>query len=252
MISSLDYLLGFDSAAIIENFLIQEAKLSYNEYLKLDKKDIIRMFDTGNDVETQSRIGKCKYGVDFSDFFITNSVMEGSNAHDFVQTFNVKVQESGPELDPSNYITEDCLKRVEWRYTKSQDTIPTIGYLRLTKMNDEVVEIDVSGVSEVERGEVHYLEGAFIITNFVMTSLSIDSLRLAGSENGRKFLTAVEHYSLWVLTSDAKKLLKKAVGKSETCWCYGLSFVPSWYVRDACPAAETQETMTPELCQSAI
>ena len=99
-------LLGFDSAAIIENFLIQEAKLSYNEYLKLDKKDIIRMFDTGNDVETQSRIGKCKYGVDFSDFFITNSVMEGSNAHDFVQTFNVKVQESGPELDPSNYITE--------------------------------------------------------------------------------------------------------------------------------------------------
>lgn len=216
----LPQLLGFDSAAIIENFLIQEAKLSYNEYLKLDKKDVVRIFDTGNDIETQSRMGKCKYGVDFSDFFITNSVMEGSDAHDFVQPFNVKVEESGPELDPSNFITEDCLlKRVEWRYTNSQDTIPTIGYLRLTKMNNEVVEIDLSGVSEVERGEAHYLEGAFIITNFVMTSLSIDSLRLAGSENGRNFLTAVEHYSLWVLTSDAKKLLEKAVGKSETCRC---------------------------------
>jgi len=84
-------------------------------------------------------------------------------------------------------------------------------------LNNEVVEIDLSDVSDVECGEALCLEGAFIITNFFMTSLSIaDSLLLlvAGSENGRNFMTTVDHYSLWQLTTDTKKLLEEAVGKS--------------------------------------
>ena len=213
-------MLGFDQSAIIENFLISEAKLAYNKYTTITDKEVDMKFNVA-DIEKQHRSGNCELGVDFGDFFITNSVLEGSDSHDFGQPFSIKVDAVGHELDPSNYITEDCLLRtIEWRFMDSHETHPTVGYLRLTKMRGDVVEIDFRGVAKVERGRVNRVDGAFIITNFVMTSACIESLRLAGSENENCFLTALEHYSLWDLTPNARKLLKKAVGNPVKCRCH--------------------------------
>jgi len=213
-------LLGYDQTAVIENFFIRESKLAYNKYLNIKETDIEKLFNT-SDVEMQNRSGNCAFGVDFSEFFITNSVAEGSDTHDFAQPFEVMLNDGGHEIDPSNFITEDCLlKTVEWRYANEEATKPTVSYLRLTKMNGKMVEIDFNGASKVERASCHRLDGAFVITNFVMTSSSIDSLRVCGSENGQYFLTALEHYSLWEITSDAKHLLRrKSVGKVVRCNC---------------------------------
>jgi len=210
-------LLGLDLDAIIENHLLYEAKLSYEEYSILDDNTIATLFRKA-DVESQSAEGPedCKFGVNFSDYFLTNSVMEGSDAHDFSQPFNIKKQTNnfGHELDPSNFVTSDCLvSKIEWRYLDSSKISPTIGYLRLTKLNGEVIEIDFSEKSEVERGEAHQLQGCFLITNFVITATEIESLRLAGTENGRLFLKAMDHYSLWSLTADATSLLKRKFGR---------------------------------------
>lgn len=160
--------------------------------------------------------------MDFSDYFLTNSVQEGSDSHDFCQPFNIKkaTNNFGHELDPSNYITDDCLlASVEWRYVDSKLINPTIGYLRLTKLNGEIIEIDFSRSTVVERGQLHQLDGIFVITNFVITTSEIESLRLAGTESGQSFLTAMNHYSLWELTADATAMLKKNVGVTVKCRC---------------------------------
>lgn len=212
-------LLGFDQTAIIENYLIGEAKIHYKKYMKMTDEDVEKIFGSVEDkidVETGEYVpsegSKEAFGVDFSDYFLTNSVMEGSDSHDFSQPFKIHYQEDGShELDPSNFITDHCLvKQVDFRYIDSRVTHPSIGYLRLHKMTGEVVEIDFSkqGVN-VERGNVNTLRGAFIITNFVMTANEIESLRLVGSENNMSFLRGLEYYSLWKISPDARKLLLK-------------------------------------------
>ena len=206
-------LLGFDQDAIIENYLLEESKLHYEEYAIMTDKDVNNAFPKA-DVESQVDADRA-YGVNFCDYFLTNSVLEGSDAHDFSQPFVVKKADNnfGHELSPSNYITDDCLlKKVEWRYVDSKAISPTIGYLRLTKLSGEVVEIDLSENNEVERGTLHQLDGVYVITNFIMTASEIESLRIAGSDTGNSFMTGISQYSLWELTFDAKSLLRKKLG----------------------------------------
>jgi hypothetical protein len=209
-------LLGLDQNAIIENYLLNESKLDYEQYAALSDKDIDTAFRRADDVESQGGTDDPAFGVNFCDYFLTNSVLEGSDAHDFCQPFNVVKANNiyGHELSPSNFITEDCLlKRVEWRYVDSKAMSPTIGYLRLIKLSGEVIEIDCTDYgTDVEKGTLHHLEGLFVITNFIITTSEIESLRLAGTDTAHSFRVGIEHYSLWELTSDAISLLKKKVG----------------------------------------
>ena len=55
-------------------------------------------------------------------------------------------------------------------------------------------------------GNVHCLEGAFVITNIAMTTSAIVSLRLAGSEHPVDFFKAASYYLIWDYTPFAKKL----------------------------------------------
>ena len=214
-------LLGLDQDAIIENYLLSEAMLAYEKYATLTDKDIGRAFRRA-DVESQGGADDCAYGVNFCDYFLTNSVLEGSDAHDFCQPFNVKsaTNSFGHELSPSNFITEDCLlKRLEWKYVDSKAISPTIDYLRLTKLSGEVVEIKCGRYSDVERGMLNQIDGVFVITNFIMTASEIESLRVVGTDNGKSFLTGIDHYSLWSLTNDAISLLKRKIGVANVCRC---------------------------------
>jgi len=196
-------LLGFDQDAIIENFLIQESKSEYNDYVQLTDDGVEKKFNR-DDIEAGKR------GVNFSTYFITNSVEEDPNEHDYVQPFIVKENDFAHEIDPSNFITQDCLlQRIEWRFIGGASVKPQIGYLKLTKMNGGEVIIDFSGVQKVEQGDLHHLHGAFFISNFVMSSSAVDSLRVCGSPSGKELLTALDRYSLWDITSDAASILKR-------------------------------------------
>lgn len=201
-------LLGYDEKAIVENFLIKEANREYNRYTKMSDNDIKERFK-----------GK-KLGVEFNDFFITNSVERGRSHQDFAlyQPFNVKSNKVGHEIDPSNYITGDCLlSKIEWRYThwgKDDTTKPRIGYLKLYKLSGEVVEIEYKGKEKLELQDQLYSipDGVYIMTSFVFSS-SILKLRLCGSRTAEHFKTAMEYYSLWELTFKAENMLKQHTNK---------------------------------------
>ena len=195
-------LLGYDENAVIENYLIKEAKIEYNEYLRLETADesIGKKFANAHGL-----------GVEFNDYFITNSTEQGRSPQDFAlyQPFIVKRNKEGHEIDPSNYITEDCLlRRVEWKFTARNTTKPRVGYLKLVKLTGEVIEINFSsGGEDITLGDLHCLDdGVYMITTFIMSS-SILSLRLCGSKNAMDFVTAMEYYSLWAVTARAKTLL---------------------------------------------
>ena len=229
-------LLGFDQTAIIENYLIGEAKIAYDRYMKLSDDEVNKIFTSGKsknvdkifnqmyengevDIESMQYHNQRKvtathsFGIDCCDFFLTNSIMIGSDSHDFSQAFKVHYRKNGShELDPSNFITEDCLlKQIDFRYVDSSKTHPSIGFLRLTKMNDEVIEIDFSkqGINFDRGDSLHTLRGAFIVTNFVMTSNDIESLQLFGSNNGKNLLHGLQYYSLWDTSFGARRLLQK-------------------------------------------
>merc|ERR1712238_530163 len=98
-------------------------------------------------------------------------------------------------IDPSSFVTVDCLlKKIEWKYTTGypKTTKPRVGYLRLTKINGQTVEIvrkkdpfGIVGISE----ESHSYEGLIIVTTFQMSE-DVIKLRACGSHNPRDFLTA--------------------------------------------------------------
>jgi len=202
-------LVGLNTEVIVGNFLIREAKIDYNAYVGLSDEDIHKMIGGGEnddyDVEMQKASNASSRGVDFNDFFITNSVDDHENT--MYKPFSVIKSDYGHELDPSDFISHECLlQSVEWRYTDNSKIKPTLSYLRLVKMTGSVVEIDFSNG---ERGESFRIDGAFIITHFVTSSTYISTLRLCGSESPASLLKALDYYSLWELSSDARSMLKK-------------------------------------------
>lgn len=199
-------LLGYDKEAIIENYLIAESKKDYNRFTALTEKDIHKTFE-------KSR-RDLAFGVPFNDYYVTNCPEQGSSPQDgsLYQPHHIlRNDKCGHEIDPSNYVTKDCLlKRLEWSYTAfNPRTIkPRIGYLKLTKMDGETVEIKYKGVGSMKMGERHTVDGVFVITNFVMSS-TILQLRFCGSNSAHNFLKAFRYYTLWKIDSQAVSLLKK-------------------------------------------
>mmetsp|Transcript_4076 Transcript_4076/g.5323 ORF Transcript_4076/g.5323 Transcript_4076/m.5323 type:complete len:572 (+) Transcript_4076:101-1816(+) len=204
----LPQLLGYDDENLIENYLIAESKAGFNDLLKLTKKpeNIHHKFDyCGPD---------SPLGVNFCDYYITNTPEQGASPKNgtLYQPYIVIPDEiRGHEIDPSNYVTSDCLlRRVTWRYTQfnPKTTEPRVGYLKLTKLDGNDVEISGKGaLAQMDLGEEYTLEGVFIITTFVMSS-GILKLRLCGSDTPENFVKAFDYYSLWELTYDASKMLK--------------------------------------------
>ncbi len=201
-------LLGLDVGVIVENYLIRESKIDYNSYQGLDDNAVNSIFTGSGDVESQLPSRKFSKGVDFSDYFITNTVEE----HDatMYQPFSVKKSNAfGHEIDPSDFISDDCILRsVEWKYTNKSLIKSTLCWLRLVKQNGDVIEIDYGGGSE--SGETYRVDGAFIITNFVTSSTYISNLRLCGSQDGKSLLKAFDYYTLWEVTPDARSMLLRA------------------------------------------
>mmetsp|Transcript_27337 Transcript_27337/g.41154 ORF Transcript_27337/g.41154 Transcript_27337/m.41154 type:complete len:628 (+) Transcript_27337:80-1963(+) len=197
-------LLGYDEEATIEDFLIAEAKSEYSQFVQLnenntDLNEVNYMFNDRN------------IGLPFNDVFITNSIEQGASAQtgSLYQPHIIEKNAYGHEIDPSNYVTPDCLlKSVEWRYTTfdTKTTSPRVGYLKLTKLSGEVVEVKYEGPEALDVGEAYVLNGVFIITDIVMSS-SILTLRLCGSDTAKNFVKAFNYYSLWEIDGDARRLL---------------------------------------------
>lgn len=198
-------LLGYDENAIVENYLIREAKLEYNKYHKMKDDKLI-----------SDKVLKAGLGIQFNDFFITNTIERGRSDQDFAlyQPFVVRKDKYGEEMYPSKFITEDCLlKKIEWRYThweKGDTTKPRVGYMKIYKLNGESLEIKYDGKESIPIQDKLYSvpDGVYIITRIVLSS-SISKLRLCGSNTAEDFQKAMEYYSLWELTFGAKKLLGK-------------------------------------------
>lgn len=199
-------LLGYDEEAMIENYLIAESKNDYNKFTRMREEEIQKKF---KDKDEESALG-----VPFNDYYITNNSEQGSSPQDgsLYQPHIVAKNEScGHEIDPSNYVTKDCLlKRIEWSYTtfNPKTTKPRVGYLKLFKLDGEIVEIKYKGVEAMDVGRKYSVDGVFVITNFVMSS-GILRFRFCGSDSGKNFLKSFEYYSLWKIDRPAQRLLQK-------------------------------------------
>eukprot|EP00554_Chaetoceros_debilis_P002249 CAMPEP_0194095804 /NCGR_PEP_ID=MMETSP0149-20130528/57016_1 /TAXON_ID=122233 /ORGANISM="Chaetoceros debilis, Strain MM31A-1" /LENGTH=527 /DNA_ID=CAMNT_0038781761 /DNA_START=251 /DNA_END=1833 /DNA_ORIENTATION=- len=112
-------LVGLNKEVIVVNYLIREAKIDYNAYQGFSVEDIDNMI--GSDVKKSARNlfgggmqqSTKSRGVDFNDFFITNSIDDHENT--MYKPFSVIRSDYGHEIDPSDFISHECLlQSVEW------------------------------------------------------------------------------------------------------------------------------------------
>eukprot|EP00591_Stephanopyxis_turris_P013386 CAMPEP_0195520932 /NCGR_PEP_ID=MMETSP0794_2-20130614/17627_1 /TAXON_ID=515487 /ORGANISM="Stephanopyxis turris, Strain CCMP 815" /LENGTH=539 /DNA_ID=CAMNT_0040650377 /DNA_START=216 /DNA_END=1835 /DNA_ORIENTATION=+ len=199
-------LLGYDKESIVKDYLMTESNRQFVRLLSLSD-------------ECSKRLHRnISVGIPFCDFFLTNLPELGSRpgVGRLFQPYEVISAEhsgEGHRILPSNQITEDCLiSVVEWKYTTlfPSTTQPRIGYLKLTKLNGEKVEITRKGANDDYvrvSNKLHEVKGTFIITTFQMSN-DILRLRLCGSVDVDNFLQAFEYYSLWDISDDVSVFLK--------------------------------------------
>lgn len=210
-------LIGLNEKNVVENFLIGEAQLDYDLYLKyyprrLSQRMLSRLDDS--------------IGVEFSDYYITNVSEGGSSPSKGIlyQPYQVKIQADGEgaQIEPSSYISEATLvRKVTWRFTNTypHTSKPRVGYLKVEMLTGQTVEIKkedskkYNGDGDQISSTAYELKGVFIITNFEM-STHILSLRLCGSRNAESFTKAIEYYSLWQISKSAKTLLRRSKSKN--------------------------------------
>ncbi len=213
-------LLGFDPNGVIETYLVRESKNLYNNLIRRDDDDLWSAFDSycASYVRSDIRLKSSKMGMEFSDYYITNpnpgtETAYGSLANIYnpkessLKLYSIDYNPTyGHEISPSNFISEDCLiQTVEWVY-KDETNARSISWLKLVKMNGEIIEKKYSSKSKL--GELHRINGAFVITDIVMETSCISTFRLCGSEAAQNFKEAIYYYSLWDITAEAKYLLK--------------------------------------------
>jgi len=228
-------LLGFNERSIYMNYLMSESLEELDGYWNLDDNDITKYYLRNLDESI---------GVQFSDFYLTNWPEQGATPNKGIHFYPYRITQFSEkdnitgkpvyrtQISPSNFVTADCLiRRVRWSYTTGERfraTIkPRIGYLRLELLNGKVMEINMRGDTEIGVEEkYHQLDGVFIITTFEMSS-AILRLRLCGSYTASDFGKAIDYYSLWGLSFEAKKLLKdyeriqRSRGKPENTYTMG-------------------------------
>ena len=192
-------ILNYSEDSIIKNFLISQS---------------LKDFDK---VMSDERVHPDIASGQFSDFYITNIIEEGTNTQSGrgLQPYQVtEVGNRGVQIDPSTRVTTDCLlRKIEWRYTTGypRTTKPRIGHLLLTKIDGQEIKItrvrDPSGIVGID-SKKQSLEGLFVMTTFQMSE-DVIRLRLCGSHDAKNFLKAFEYYSLWDVTKEAKREIQK-------------------------------------------
>ena len=225
-------LLGFDRDALIEMYLVREAKIAYNhdilkntnDGIQNDNPDLLRICSIKNTTQNSQR-KLSKMGMEFSDYFITNPE-QGADASpgtyqpsgNGLKIFSADYDPTGGhEISPAKVISEDCLiETIEWRHAQEDNDGPIV-WLKLVKMNGDVILKDyisqhnLHGIGKsASIGETHRLQGFYMITDLVMETFSITTLRLCGSKRASDFLDAIKYYSLWDITREAKSSLKLA------------------------------------------
>ncbi len=210
-------LFGLDENAIIKNYL------SYTCLKQFDK--VFAMTDSRIKRELYLKRNEA-IGVPFSDYYLTHIPEQASDPKVGIFTpYQIRPGHlrTGHQIDPSNFVTELCLiQGLEWSYTTGGKYVncstPRIGYLKIKLLggNRETIVIkrrslvnDNMHVSDVK----HKLEGGvYIITSFQMSN-DIIRLRVCGSPNANDFLNAMEYYSLWELSENAKTILLREARK---------------------------------------
>jgi len=198
-------ILGLRTEEIVKNFLVAESVMTFDKIAKLEDADFSCAEMKNQNITT---------GVQFNDFYITNMTEQGITDGTPFQPYQVTVDtnQMGHQIDPSSFVTKDCLlKRIEWKYTTGypHTTTPRIGYLHLTKIDNSEVEIErkkdphgLVGIADYS----HSIDGLFIITTFQMSE-DVLKLRVCGSYNPPDFLKAFNCYSLWDVSSEAKRAI---------------------------------------------
>ena len=208
----LPQLLGLKPDLIVKNFLIKE---TIDEFNKLHHKD----YATRKRLKLKyySQAKKEGLGVQFADHIITNMVEQGSDPSEgfLFQPFQVRQgeEEGDHQIDPCCFVTENCLiRKISWRFTvfkpNPNTSRPRIGYLKIETLLGDTIVFKRTEEDLVTLGQEYSLKGVYLITNFQM-SQDILRLRVCGSRNSRDFQTAFDYYTLWPITDNAKKLLKR-------------------------------------------
>ena len=168
---NLPSLLGLDENNIIENYIVSESLKQFDRLVSIKDEDI------------EKKLLSIGAGVDFQDYYLTNIKESPSqpNVGAIFEPYQIRASATGHQIDPSNFVTEDCLIReIEWAYTNSQKygntTSPRIAYLRIVKICDgddssESNEIVIKRKDTHDEGIItsdvkHVLRGCFVITTF--------------------------------------------------------------------------------------
>lgn len=212
----LPQLLGLDTDSIIKNYLMYQTLREFDKICQMDDNKITYEY---------LKSVNSSIGVPFCDYYLTNDPEQAAHPIDGINYTPYQVHAgrdgAGHQIDPSNFVTEKCLiRKIVWSYTTSAKYLntshPRIGYLKIVKLNGEIIEICQKGVNDdIQVSDfTNVLEGVFIITSFHMSD-AIFRLRVCGSPTARNFLDALEYYSLWGLTSNASNALEREASKSK-------------------------------------
>jgi len=224
-------LLGFPEEQIIQNYIIYEAMVEYDEVSKMCNEDVSKTITMRAFTNERNSIPlNANVGVQFSDIYITNLIEEGSDPNDGLSYTPYQIRVGNhkgyktQQIDPSNFVTENCLlRKITWSYTSynPKNTKPRVGYLRLEKLDGSFIEIPRSDnlVLQKERTKLnilekkHTLNGIYVITTFQMSSFVI-KLRVCGSRDAESFVKAFEYYSLWDISSSAMNALTSEIKRN--------------------------------------
>lgn len=208
-------LLDLDPVDIIHIHLVRKSLESYERVASMTNKEIDEEFLLSKE--------KHPGDIEFQDIIATNMPEMGSDPEKFFiyaphECFKHKdVSGDGGFVNPSTVIQKDSLlKEISWIYqpanikTKGSAKLSQgyIVYLKLVKLDDEIIEIvnrkfsDSIDVSKPD-GSV---QGIYVITCF-QKARNVTKLRFCGSKTSEDFQRALSYYSLWDLSSGAKKSL---------------------------------------------
>jgi len=215
----LPQLLGLNGEEIIKNYLTYQSLKEFDKICQTDDSKITTSY---------LKSINSSIGVEFGDYYLTNIDESPSYPEDGIIFTPYQVRPGhdglGHQVEASNFITHHCLiRKLIWSYTTlyPNSTKPRIGYLKIEKLDGEVIEIFRKGDSNVKVSDVkHSLNGVFIITSFQMSD-DIIRLRVCGSDTSKNFLRAMEYYSLWGLNSSARKALDNDSKKKKKKNCHG-------------------------------
>ena len=170
--------------------------------------------------------------IEYEDILVTNMTESGSDPENYLLFAPVEIYKQRKNirssigatsdefyLNTSITIERDCLlKEIQWIYQPVQKkhgallSNGNVVYLRIVKMEDgaEFEFINKRYADEIDKNKCDgMVRGAYMITTFEKKA-SVTKLRICGSPSRKDFLKAMEYYSLWDVSTRAKRLLRES------------------------------------------